>query len=396
MVVLDSAQWNKTQLLEVIIKFSQPEDSLKLKATYFLIENMEGQVFESVVPVDSTDSIVEFEALKYSDFESMLIAWDSTINARGNLNYKCKWFKKDYDTITAKLLISNIELAFNAKEKYPFAKQFSFDIFCEYILPYRIKNELLYDWRLFFTKYLSWLPDSMKNSEDILKANYLINNYLKSWLKYDPKYEYWQTDQTLYELLEDSAGRVEDMASIAVMALRSAGIPSTSDYIPYPPSINNDNYWNIIFTSETEFFPFNGVYLKSEKFEPPKFPPKVYRTTYKTDINSPANIVSDSNNIPWNLHKMNYCDVTSFYTKTTDLEIQLSNIPDSTLFAYLCVSKFGDWIPIHCGKIKENKVIFSDMGVNNTYLPVFYKNNEIIPAGNEFFLECDGNMKQTE
>ena len=32
------------------------------------------------------------------------------------------------------------------------------------------------------------------------------------------------------------------------------------------------------------------------------------------------------------------------------------------------------------------------MGVNNTYLPVFYKNDEIIPAGNEFFLDNEGNM----
>ena len=392
MVVLDSAQWNKPQLLEVIIKYNQPKDSLKLKATYFLIENMEGQVFESVVPVDSTDSIIEFDALKYPDFETMLIAWDSTINARGNLNFKCKWFKKDYDTITAGLLINNIELAFQAREKFPWAKQISFEMFCEYVLPYRAKNELLYDWRPFFMENLSWLQDSMKNNKDILEANRLINNYLKSWFGYNPKYEYWQTDQTLEEMLEGSSGRVEDMTAIAIMALRSVGIPATSDYIPYPSSIHNDFYWNVIPISDKEISPFNGVYLKSKEFEPPEYPPKVYRTTYKTDPEYPANLVSDTCDIPENHHKMNYLDVTKFYTKTKDVEINFTNIPDSTLFAYLCVFKFDDWIPIHWGKIIENKVIFSDMGVNNTYLPVFYKNDEIIPAGNEFFLDNEGNM----
>ena len=391
MVVLDSAQWNEPQLLEVIIKYNLPQDSIKLKATYFLIENMEGQVFESVVPVDSTDSIVEFDALKYPDFESMLIAWDSTIKTRGDLNFKNKWFKKDYDTITAGLLINNIELAFKAREKFPWARKISFDMFCEYVLPYRAKNELLYDWRPFFMEKLSWLQDSMKNDKDILEANRLINNYLRSWFRYDPKYEYWQTDQTLEEMLEDSSGRVEDMTAIAIMALRSVGIPATSDYIPYPSSIHNDFYWNVIFTSETGFFPFNGVYLESKKFKPPVFPPKVYRTTYKTDINSPSNIVRDSSNIPENLHKMNYSDVTSFYTKTKDVEINFTNISDSTSFAYLCVLKFCDWVPIHWGKINENKVVFLNMGVNNTYLPVFYKNDEIIPAGKEFYLDDEGN-----
>lgn len=392
MLVLDSAQWNEPQLLEVIIEYDQPKDSLKLKATYFLIENMKGQVFESIVPVDSTDSIVEFDALKYSNYESMLMAWDSTINARGDLKYKCKWWKKDYDTITAKLLKSNIEWAFYARDKFPYAKQFSFDVFCKYILPYRVKNELLFEWRTFFIKYLSWLQDSMGNSSDILKANHLINNYLKSWLKYDQKYEYWQTDQTLYELLVDSAGRVEDMTGIANMALRSVGIPATSDYIPYPASIQNDFYWNVVFINDNEFHPFNGVYIKSEQFSPPKFPPKVLRTSFKTDIHCPANIIRDSCNIPENLNKMNYYDVTNSYTNTSDVEIKLPNIPDNTLFAYLCVYKFNDWVPIHWGKITENKVIFSDMGVNNTYLPVFYKNDEIIPAGKEFFLDCEGNM----
>ncbi|MBI9038337.1 MAG: transglutaminase domain-containing protein [Bacteroidales bacterium] len=391
MVVLDSAQWNEPQLLEVIIKYNQPKDSLKLKATYFLIENMEGQVFESIVPVDSLDSIVEFDARKYYNYTNMLLAWDSSLNARGNLIYKCKWFKKDYDTITSDLLINNIDFAFLAREKFLWAKQFSFDKFCEYVLPYRVKNELLYDWRPFFLKQLSWLEDSMKNSNDIFEANRLINNYLRSWFRYNQKYDYWQTDQTLEEMLEDSSGRIEDIAAINIMALRSVGIPATTDYIPYPPSVQNDCFWNIIYVSDNEAIPFYYSKSDSEKFKIPEFPSKVYRTTYKTQLFCPANIELDSANIPENLNKLNYSDVSEFYNKTKDVEINLTNIPDSTKFAYICVFDSTDWIPIHWGEIIDDKAIFFNMGVNNTYLPAFYKNNEIIPAGNEFFLNSEGN-----
>jgi len=391
MIVLDSAQWNEPQLLEVIIKYNRPKDSLKLKATYYLIENMEGQVFESVVPVDSLDSIVEFDSRKYSNYTNMLLAWDSTRNARGNLNYKCKWFKKDYDTITSDLLINNIEFAFLAREKFPWAKEIGFEMFCEYVLPYRVKNELLYNWRPFFLKELSWLEDSLKNKRDILEANRLINGYLKSWFRYDQKYDYWQTDQTLAEMLENSSGRIEDIAAIEIMALRSVGIPAASDYIPYPSSIENDFFWNVIYISDNEAIPFYYSKSISESFQIPEFPPKVLRTTYRTELFCPANIELDSSNIPENLNKLNYKDVTKFYNKVKNIEVNLTNIPDSTKFAYLCVFDSNDWIPIYWGEIIDDKAIFLNMGVNNTYLPVFYKNNEIIPAGNEFFLNSEGN-----
>ena len=396
MVVLDSAQWNKPQLLEVIIKYNQPKDSLKLKATYFLIENMEGQVFESVVPVDSLDSIVEFDSRKYPDYTNMMVAWDSAINAKGNLNFKCKWFKKDYDTITSDLLINNIDYAFLTREKFPWAKQISFEMFCEYVLPYRVKNELLYNWRPFFLKELSWLEDSMKNDNDILEANRLINNYLKSWFRYNQKYDYWQTDQTLEEMLEDSSGRIEDIAAINIMALRAVGIPATTDYIPYPSSIHNDCYWNVIYVSDNESIPIYFSKSVSEKFQTPKFPPKVLRTTYKTQLFCPANIELDSTNIPENLNKLNYSDVTGYYNKTKDVEINLTNIPNGTTFAYLCVFDSVNWIPIHWGEIIDDKVVFFDMGVNNTYLPVFYNNYKIIIAGNKFHLDKAGNIKYPE
>ena len=396
MVVLDSAQWNKPQLLEVIIKYSQPKDSLKLKATYFLIENMEGQVFESVVPVDSLDSIIKFDSRKYPDYTNMLVAWDSTINAKGNLNFKCKWFKKDYDTITSELLINNIDYAFLTREKFPWARQISFDMFCEYVLPYRIKNELLYNWRPFFLNELSWLEDSMKNNNDVLEANRLINNYLKSWFKYNQKYDYWQTDQTLEEMLEDSSGRIEDIAAINIMALRSVGIPATTDYIPYPSSIHNDFYWNVVYVSDNESIPICFSKSVSEEFQIPEFPPKVLRTTYKTQLFCPANIELDSANIPENLNKLNYSDVTGYYNKTKDVEINLTNIPNGTTFAYLCVFDSVNWIPIHWGEIIDDKVVFFDMGVNNTYLPVFYKDYKIIIAGNKFHLDKAGNIKYPE
>ena len=58
-------------------------------------------------------------------------------------------YKKVYDmnVITAEFLIENIDLSFEVWENPPISKYYDFNIFCEYVLPYRFANEPLSNWR---------------------------------------------------------------------------------------------------------------------------------------------------------------------------------------------------------------------------------------------------------
>lgn len=49
--------------------------------------------------------------------------------------------------MTADYLINNIDHAFKVWKHRPWNKTLGFDDFCELILPYRIGNEPLSDWR---------------------------------------------------------------------------------------------------------------------------------------------------------------------------------------------------------------------------------------------------------
>ena len=56
----------------------------------------------------------------------------------------------DLHAIRADFLIENIDLAFEVWKKYPWCSHLTEEEFCRLILPHRIKNEPLEDWRKFY------------------------------------------------------------------------------------------------------------------------------------------------------------------------------------------------------------------------------------------------------
>ena len=83
----------------------------------------------------------------------MKVKIDSLEIQLGSFNYSQLQKYNDIETITADFLIKNIDLAFTAWEK-PWAKHVGFDDFCEFILPYRINNEPISNWREYFYNQL--------------------------------------------------------------------------------------------------------------------------------------------------------------------------------------------------------------------------------------------------
>jgi len=137
---------NQTELKAVIRHYSKhPADSLKKKAAVFLIENMDGHFSykssEWTKYNNQLDSIYKLELPK----NEMIQAYNALAY---DYEYRFTDFieESDLKNIKADYLIRNIDSAFLAWQK-PYAKSVNFDSFCEYILPYRIGNEELSNWR---------------------------------------------------------------------------------------------------------------------------------------------------------------------------------------------------------------------------------------------------------
>lgn len=390
--VLDSAGDNRAELEAVIEHYQASADSLKLQAAYFLIGNMEDHSYVTYRWYDTSDVTVEFDVMDYENFNSLLDYLKTIEEKQGEIDYGRDELLPDPEVITSEFLISNIDLAFEVWLDRPWAKWLSFDQFCQYVLPYRGSNEPLEDWRSYFVEKYRHIGEQAEGKTDVVTIASLINKDVRSYFTFDERYYLHPTDQGLSEMLASGLGRCEDMTNLSIFALRANGIAVTSDYTPAWANTGNNHAWNAILTEDGSVVPFMGAEADPGQYELANRAAKVYRKTF--DI-QPDNLIfqdQPQEALPGWLRGKNYQDVTAEYYDVFDVTLELEDVPDSVGVAYICVFNSGDWTPIHWGLIDGNEVTFTDMNSGVLYLPAYYLDEEIVPAGAPIILDGSGEL----
>jgi len=394
---LGKAGDNRQELEKVLSYFEQNNDSLGFNAACFLVSNIEGHRYTIYGLYDTSHAEVDFDILAYPDYETLLQSWDSIETERGELDFDKKESIMDIDVIAADYLIENITWALRAWREKPWARGLSFDDFCAYVLPYRGSGEPLESWRQVFWRRYEDLDQKMEKPEDPVEAARLINSDIKSWFSFDRRFYRHPTDQGLIEMLTNRMGRCEDMTNITIYAMRANGLAVTSDYTPHWANTNNNHAWNAIVTPDGKVVPFMGAEANPGQYKLANRAAKVYRKTFAQQKNNLAFQKKEEEKVPPWLGGKGYIDVTSDYIDVCDVTTNLSDpVPDSIRFAYLCVFNWGEWQAIHWGRVEDQKALFTDMGKDIMYLPMFYINEELAPAGAPFILEKDGRRRKLE
>jgi hypothetical protein len=143
---LQFAGENRAELEKVLAHYSQnPADSLKYKAACFLIENMPFHYYydsdelravkEELCEIVSSREIYETNVIPYLE------------ERKGSLFRLASNRNNDAKTLSADYLIKNIEQSFHVWEQQVWGKYVPFQTFCNEILPYRIGDEALEEWR---------------------------------------------------------------------------------------------------------------------------------------------------------------------------------------------------------------------------------------------------------
>ncbi len=391
---LKQAGKNKTEIKKTIIYFQNKGDSLQLDALYYLIENMDPHSYAEIAWYDSNDVEINLDVLAYNNYQEMISAIDSMESDKGELHWKLKEKYPDLEEISSDLLIENIELAFEAWKNKPWSRSYSYNIFKEYILPYRGSNEPLESWRPYFLERYKDLADMVDDPHDPVSVSNYINEDIKSLIGFDPRFYCHPTDQGLTEMITNGLGRCEDMTNFAIYALRANGLPITSDYTPHWADTGNNHAWNSILLPDGKAIPFMGSEANPGEYNLRHRMAKAYRKTFTLQKNNLAFLLKEKEKVPPWLSGKNYNDVTEYYTVTNDVQINLENpVPDSIRFIYLSVFNDGKWKAIHWAHIEEDQsALFTDMGVDICYLPTFYIKKDLVPAGDPFILEKNGDL----
>jgi len=388
---LEMAGANRVELEKVLAHYSKtPADSLKLRAAEFLISNMVyHHTYENEKLVAYYKEIIEINIRNKNGFP-VRTKFDSLglLYAMPHNELKIKY---DILNIKAHYLIDNIDLSMNDWYNNPWTQHLTFADFCEYVLPYRLGNENMEEWReKLTTKYTNTI-DWIKIIDDIHKSTYWAARFLNDSVKIRGHYIYnykkaVNIDHPCSVLEDIKLGTCDDYVSFTVMLMRAFGIPVSFDFTPQWPTRSMGHSWNVLFDESGKEIPFTGVEgAPGFPNRPGEVMAKVYRKTFSYQYESLFYLKHDEE-IPSLFNTPYIKDVTANYVKAIDLDVEL-NYNTKNKFAYLALFNNANWIPIQWGRIKRNRAEFKAMGENCMYLPVIYTKGDISPVGKPFYID---------
>lgn len=371
---------NRYELEKVL--FHYQDSGLKLEAAEFLIKGMSGKY--GVEARNDDDRYKQF--LKNIPSEDSLF-WlaDRSVVATKLASISRQSVPdgrkvEDIKSINADFLIRHIDAAFKVWKESKYAKHYSFDDFCHYILPYRMGHEPLSDWITIGNRQYRHLLDSALTPKEIA-----VRIALDGGMRYNIGMGKYPYPQSFEEMMHSRWGTCEEMALYLALALRSIGIPATIDFVPAWANRSAGHCWNVLKDTCGRFIEVgygpegvNSVVYKISK---------IYRQEYVRNKNT---------------------DVTGEYEMPqTDLTFRLAGKTGDSPIS-LCTFDNRDWTPVafavpdgrmvtfpSVGRGKlwgENRVMeYLDEGEGVVYLPVCARDKK--PVSSPVILYEDGRQR---
>ncbi|MDR1170136.1 MAG: hypothetical protein LBK97_04800, partial [Prevotellaceae bacterium] len=388
--VLKQADDNRSELEKVLKHYGKKSaDSLKLRAAEFLIANMPDKYsVEYEVPFENLMAL----CMRLDGVESQR-AVDEAYGLMEPVT------KEDVKYITGDYLIRNIELAFKMWEEQPWGKDIPFDVFCEEILPYRVANEPLENWREKALAGFAVLNSSFKDQPGItaVEACLQVNSQLPDF-RLSPNIP----DMNYSMLMTTTADMCDEMVALAIFTMRALGIPVSKDYTLKWTNSNVGHSWNSVYAGNSGRLSFVETSNKPEQHA------DIYRFISKSKVSRQTfakqnNISADEADIPPALRDRYMKDVThEYFTFDTlfygkggcKVEIPLKYKPSkNTGYAYLASRGLDTWNIVGWGETDTETVNFGITGKNIMYLPLYYADNIQTPAHYPFWVNGNGSIR---
>ncbi|MEG0464783.1 transglutaminase domain-containing protein [Bacteroides sp.] len=361
---LDFAGDNRAELEKVLVHYKN--DSLKLLAAKFLIENMPAYYTYKGTLLDS----MYIALAQYADssrYDEHRFAYLK--------QFSCKQLEQEFDAkvITATYLIENIDYSFKVWEQRPWGKYISFDDFCEFLLPYRVSNEPLTHWKKELYERFTPVLDSLYTGTDVVSACDAMNTYLirKGW-RYFSGFNGPHVSAPF--LVDKRVGSCNDLCDYTVYVMRSVGIPVSTDIYLYSPELAYYHAWNAVLdtTGATTSFsfdehtPIRGKNLMRKKG-------KAYRLCYGLQQTSWHHYLKD---VSAQYFPSNQANVACEFVENGDQRP-----------VWLAIFTDHGWKPIGGGEYLNGTALFRDIEPGLIYMALYSKDDRLTTAGYPFKID---------
>lgn len=353
---------NRGELEKVLDYYSREDSSNEAyRAAVFLIENMPGHgaLMGGCMPqyIAAVDSL-------YPDMPDPVRSVVYTIPHRIEEYAKDMSLQEDIHHIKADWLIAHIDNKMQARAECPWVKKLPFEVFCQYVLPYRFAQEPLiarpdssrFWWKsiLETVDFYSTLSYSMDELRHIQRMHLGQSDEKYRYNIHLPVLE----QKHIFDCLDD--------CYYNVAMLRAAGIPSCVDFVGDWPTRNGRHYWRVLMDEH---------YLFGE--HPDMSAPraaKVFR---------------------WAFSQPMVQDVTDKYIDVADVTLTIDKqICRETEELCLAVFNTLQWKPIVKSHLVNGRARFDKMGKDIVYLPVYFRGEEMLQADYPFLLDAEGCVRK--
>ena len=414
-----AASGDNRKELELVLDYFRG-DSLKYKAACFLIENMPGAfaVDEKIVAAcqpfyqmyDSLSHTYDYDSLSIYDQYPRGKDWGRQIDSLWNAysSYNNEKLKKDMcidiKTIKASRLITEIEQAFRVWKENVYTRNYSFETFCDYILPYRQENGLLVDSarQVFYSRHHGqFFANPGKYMIEEADSLLRLYSYIGHSGFHATGIPIWDV-ATLEKLRH---GLCTHKCWHNALLFSSLGIAAATDIVPAWANRGSSHSWSVLI-EEGDIHPFNPFWeqdlwqykrlysnMDYHKYWGRFRLPKVFRKTYRYYMEGPLADGVPAKDIPEAFRSLRKKDVSHEYFDTVNVRIKLRKMPSGTKYAYLCVWNYNNWKPVHWGKITGDVALFSGMGKDIVYLPMYCMDGEMVVAADPVLVQKDGKVR---
>lgn len=395
--IIDAGK-NSKELKAVLKHYS--DEPLKRRAACYLIGNMPGHFSytgeRARFFMHLTDSVLNSSSYSNPYYDSRIIQAkiDSLV-----VRYPLSSFDRisDLKTVTADFLIANIDSAFVMWENGRWAGHLDFEEFCETLLPYTIYNGYAHeDWRgkirAMLNREVYETLDSFQYSSDMDHSPFWACKYLNGYLK-----DYYSRDDVpigTVQVLSQSVlpripyGECDHFADIALVVMRSLGIPVMEDFTPQWPFRSLGHTWNVLISTDGRKISFGGCDVDPDVLhKPDQRMAKVYRRTYASNADL-VRLNRNSRNVPSLFTNIFMKDVTAEYMKTT--RIKVPGWKWRHQYAYLAVFDDKGWKPVCFGRRTIGGYRFENIGKDILYLPVVSTESGLRAIGEPFVIDTRG------
>lgn len=388
---LSKAGNNRKELFLVLRHYESQDDSLRLRAAQFLLENMADKGYLTGRSIEEYYNFIDsVYQIKQEEYDIPYIY--ATFRQQAKYLKENPVLNWDVQTLSADYLIQNIDEAFAVWNR-PWNRHLTFEEFCEWILPYRVGTEIPEAWRTLYRERFELLlmNDSIRTARQACKV---INDELIKLPIHIATQSAMGICLRPSTLINIKFGLCGDYANLAVYAMRACGIPVGVETIPHWGDGNQGHVFNVVYDNDGTCHDFSGAEQNPDehliRFRHKI--PKVYQRTFGKYPGSLA-MLHGNEDIPQFFQDAYRKDVTAHYPfiGAKDITVDLQQAPDRR-FAYLCVFDPRGWTPIAWGTVKGRQAEFRAIGPNIVYHAALYTDGRLQLTGDPFLLDTLGNI----